>query len=441
MQDLKSAALSIVTAAIDAVKPDNFIPRKMTLDEGHLSIGSDRFDLERYRHIYVIGAGKASALMAREMEELLGERIFYGVVSVKYGHSVPCRKIRILEAGHPVVDDKGISATTQILQVMQDAGEKDLVICLLSGGGSALLEKIPEDIPLERVQEMFRLLLASGANIEQMNIVRKHLSLVKGGQLARAASPASCVSLILSDVIGDPLESIASGPTSPDPSTFRDAMEILDRFNISSKLPDVLLEYFRKGISGEIPETPKPGDPIFRDVHNWILANNAEALEAAREKAIALGFQPMILSSRIQGEAREVAKVVAAIAREILVTNAPVPKPACILMGGETTVTLQGNGKGGRNQELALAALIEMKNVKDPYLIMSCGTDGSDGPTDAAGGMAFPEIWKEVSSQNLDPQNYLRNNDAYPFLDATGGLIRTGPTGTNVMDIMTILVP
>ncbi|MBN2367136.1 MAG: glycerate kinase [Calditrichaeota bacterium] len=441
MRDLQSEAISIIMAGIDAVKPDVVIRKKLSVSNNILSIGSEHFDLEQYRRIYVIGAGKASALMAREIENMLAEKIFYGVVSVKYGHSVPCRKIRILEAGHPVLDENGLSATSQILQVAEDAGEKDLIICLLSGGGSALLEKIPPGIPLEAVQKMFKMLLGSGANIEQINTVRKHLSLVKGGQLARAAYPAECVSLIISDVIGDPLESIASGPTSPDPGTFRDAWEVLERFGIHDNIPEILRQHFKRGLAGEIAETPKPGDSIFQKVKNIILANNFGALEAARQKARELDYNVLVLSSRIQGEAREVGKVLAGLAQELLDSNIPLARPACILLGGETTVTLRGEGKGGRNQELALSAFISMAGVKEPYLILSCGTDGTDGPTDAAGGMAFPQLWEETNSRNLEPVKFLQENNAYPFLEKTGGLIKTGPTGTNVMDIMAILVP
>jgi glycerate 2-kinase len=441
MDQLKEAADAIIQSAIEAVKPERIIRRKIRLKNDRLSIESLQLNLHDFEKIYVIGAGKASALMAREMENLLGERLFYGVVTVKYGHGAPCRKIRILEAGHPVLDENGLNATSQILQTAEGAGEKDLVLCLISGGGSALLEKLPAGLSLKGVQKVFQLLLASGANIEEINVVRKHLSLVKGGQLARAVSPATCVSLILSDVIGDPLPSIASGPTSADPSTFNDAWKIMEHYLLLEQLPAGVRDYFRNGCEGEMAETPKTGDPLFEKVHNIILGNNLDALYVARKKAESLGFGTMILSSRIQGEAREVARVLAGIAQEMRATDLPLKRPACLLMGGETTVTLKGNGKGGRNQELALAALLAMKNVSEPYLIFSCGTDGTDGPTDAAGGMAFPDMWEQVRDHKLDPVAFLRDNNAYPFLQKTGGLIKTGPTGTNVMDIMGILIP
>ena len=440
MIKLREAANHILLSAINAVKPDQLIRQKIGLQNDILTVEDQQFDLDHYKRIYIIGAGKASAVMAREMENMLGERIFYGVISVKYGHGIACRKLRILEAGHPVLDENGIQATTQILQIARDAREDDLVLCLLSGGGSALLENTPPGIELADLQRVFNLLLSCGANIEEMNIVRRHLSMVKGGQLARAISPATCINLILSDVIGDPLESIASGPTAPDPSTFQDAWEIIGKYKLVEQLPTDIKEYLQKGLQSKIPDTLKQGDAVFNKVHNFILGNNFGALKTAQKTAKDLGFNSIILSSRVQGEAREVAKVAAAIAQEILGRSIPLPRPACVLIGGETTVTLRGQGKGGRNQEFALSALIAMRNVDDNYLIASCGTDGTDGPTDAAGGMVYPEIWKKIREHGLLPEKFLENNDAYPFLKQTGGLIKLGPTGTNVMDIILILI-
>ena len=433
-------AHQIINAAINAVKPDLLIRRRVKLKDSLLHIGREKFQLSDFEKIFIIGAGKASAFMAREMEELLGQHLFYGVVSVKYGHSAPCRKIRILEAGHPVIDKNSLAATRDILEVAQQAGEKDLVLCLLSGGGSALLEQIPPNFSLPELQKVFELLLGCGANIEEINTVRKHLSLVKGGQLARAIAPATCASIILSDVIGDPLESIASGPTAPDFTTFQDAWQVIEKYQLPDKLPAAIRLYLLSGVNRNLPETLKGNDPIFKRVHNIILGSNSESLKAAGKKAATIGYNTLILSSRIQGEAREVAKVLAGVVQEIQQNNMPVKKPACLLMGGETTVTLKGKGKGGRNQELALAALLAMKNIPKKYLIASVGTDGSDGPTDAAGGIAHPGIWEEANMQKLDPQGFLQQNNAYPFLEKTGGLIKTGPTGTNVMDVIFALV-
>ncbi len=441
MEKLKTHATQILHAAIDAVKPELLIRRRISRKNNILKIGSHKFDLDLYEKVFIIGAGKASGLMAREMEELLGPKLFYGVVSVKYGHSAACRKIRILEAGHPVVDENGIAATLQILQIAQNAGPNDLVISLLSGGGSALLESFPKNMTLKDLQKVFDLLLSCGANIEEINTVRKHLSQVKGGQLARSIAPATCISLILSDVIGDPLDAIASGPTAPDRTSFADAWRVIEKYRLDSELPSLIADHLQQGLTGKIPETLKPGDPVFDQVHNIILGNNMEAILMGRQKAEKLGYHTLVLSSRIQGEAREIAKVLAAIVQEIQKSDQPVTRPACLLCGGESTVTLRGKGKGGRNQELALAALIAMRGEEREYLIVSCGTDGSDGPTDAAGGMVFPEMWQIARRRGYDPEKYLANNDAYPFLDECEGLIKTGPTGTNVMDLMFVLVP
>ena len=438
--DLKSTALQIVNGAIDVVKPDRLIQEKLSLNGSILTIEGQDFNLDDYDKVYVVGAGKASAFMAREIETLLADRLFYGVISVKYGHAAYCRKIRILEAGHPVVDDNSLRATAQILQTVKEVGERDLVLCLLSGGGSALMEYLPEGINLKDLQSVFNVLLSSGANIEEMNAVRKHLSMVKGGQLAREISPATCVSLILSDVIGDPLESIASGPTAPDSTTFKDAWGVIEKYHLADRLPDAIRKHLQDGLDGKIPDTLKEGDPAFGKVHHFILGNNYEALKTAERLARKEGFNTLILSTRIQGEAREVAKVCAAIAREIKSRQIPLAPPACVLMGGETTVTIRGDGKGGRNQELALAAMLSMPEDDDDYLIVSCGSDGNDGPTDAAGGLASAEILRTGRKSGLNPKKFLEQNNSYPFLEKAAGLIITGPTGTNVMDIMVILV-
>lgn len=441
MENLKETALQIFSAAVDAVKPENLIQRKILRKNDIIKIGGTSWDLDKYRHIYVIGAGKAAAYLARELENILGDRLFYGQVTVKYGHAIPCRRVRVVEAGHPLLDENGLEATAQILQLVQSAGSQDLVFCLLSGGGSALLEKLPEGISLADLRKTNHMLLSCGADITELNSVRKHLSLVKGGQLARAIAPASCVNLILSDVIGDTLDSIASGPTVADSSTFETAWQVLEKYQLVEKLPATVQLYLQQGLRGKIPETLKPADPVFEKVQNIIIGNNWEALEVAQTTARACGFNTLILTSRLQGESREVAKVLAAVVKEIILNNIPLIRPACLLLGGETTVTQSGSGKGGRNQELVLAALLAMQDVQSDYLIMSCGTDGTDGPTDAAGGMIFPEIWTSAQQKNLNARAFLQNNDAYHFLEQTGGLIKTGPTGTNVMDILLALVP
>jgi glycerate 2-kinase len=441
MKNLINHSQKIIQQAIQSVKPDILVQKKVHLKGSLLNIAQMEVNLDLYKNIFVIGAGKASAVMAQALENILGERITSGCVSVKYHHTVPCKKIRILESGHPLVDLNSIKATGEILQIAQNLTSDDLVICLISGGGSALLESLPENISLKDLQITFDLLLRSGANIVEVNTVRKHISRVKGGQLARAIAPATCISLILSDVIGDPLEAIASGPTAADPTTFLDAWEVMEKYDLIEKLPGPVIAHLEKGRKGLIPDTIKRDDPILKKVKNIILGNNNEALHGAKKAATELGYSTLILTSRVQGEAREVAKVLASVAQEIQINHTPESPPACILMGGETTVTIKGKGKGGRNQELALAALICMAEVQYPYLIVSVGTDGTDGPTDAAGGMAYPEMWLSAQQKQLNPQHYIKNNDSYHFLEITGGLIKIGPSGTNVMDIMFALIP
>ncbi len=441
MGKLRNDATKIFMSAIDAVKPRPLIQNKVFLENDILEVGAHAFNLREYERIYIIGAGKASAMMAKALEEILESKIYYGVISVKYGHLVECHKIKIMEAGHPVLDQNGLTVTDQILQLARGARERDLVICLISGGGSALLESLPSNIYLHDLQKVFELLLGCGSDIEEINTVRKHLSLVKGGQLARAIYPATCISIILSDVIGDPLDAIASGPTVPDPTTFKKAWDIIEKYNLINQLPDSVRTHLEEGVKGRIEDTLKLEDPIFGKVNNFIIGNNLLALKTAQEEAKRLGYNTLILTSRVRGEAREVAQVVASIAQEIEIYNLPIKKPACFLMGGETTVTLRGKGKGGRNQELALAALIAMEKVRKDYVIVSCGTDGTDGPTDAAGGMVDYEVTKNAVNLQLNPLTYLEENNAYPFLQKTGGLIKTGPTGTNVMDIILALIP
>lgn len=440
MKMLKESLFQIIDSAINSVKPAQLIPQKVMLEGGSLIIDKYKFNLASYKKVYVVGAGKASASMAVELEKLLGSKISDGIVSTKYGHTAPCSRIKIIESGHPVLDENGLRAGDEILQLVSHADEDDLVICLLSGGGSSLLEKLPDEITLSELQSVFGVLLTCGANIEEMNVVRRHLSKIKGGLLAESIYPATCVSLILSDVINDPLEAISGGVTSPDPSTFKDAFDLLEKYKIKDQIPVNILKYISMGIQGRIPETMKSGNEIFDKVTNIILGNNKEALIRAKEKAESLGFNAQIYSDNIQGEAREIGKLAATIAKDIFLADKPIRKPACVLIGGETTVQIKGNGKGGRNQELTLSALIEMEDLEFNYIIASCGTDGTDGPTDAAGAIASKEILQLSKELDLFPLTFLENNDSFTFFQKTGGLLITGPTGTNVMDIIIVLL-
>ena len=436
---LRKDALAIFTAGVKAVDPVNAIKRHFKLQDGILSAGDKTYDLTSYSGVYVIGAGKASAAMAQPIEEILGDRIKASAVNVKYGHDVPLKIVRVNEAGHPVPDEAGLKGTNQIIQLLQQTGKKDLIICLISGGGSALLPCPAQGLVLENKQQVTKHLLEIGANIHEINAVRKHISKVKGGQLARLAYPSALISLILSDVIGDNLDSIASGPTVPDSSTFSDCLHILDKYNIKQKIPSSVLEHLERGAKGEIKETPKADDPVFKKTQNVIIGSNILAVKAAKEKADELSYHSLILSSFIEGETKEVAKVHAAVAKEILNTGNPLPRPACVISGGETTVTIRGKGLGGRNQEFVLAAAIEIDGLED-VVILSGGTDGTDGPTDAAGALADGKTVRRAKAQGLDAEDHLRENDSYHFFEPLGDLLITGPTYTNVMDLRLVMV-
>jgi len=439
LDEMRQQAFEIFQAAIRAVDPVEAILRHVKADDGSLLIGDRRLELKNYERILVVGAGKADAPMAQAMEQILGERVSGGLIVVKDGHGLPLKHVRIQEASHPVPDERGIKGAEDILALLNGAGERDLIICLMSGGGSALLVAPVEGVSLEDKQEVTRHLLASGANIHEINMVRKHLSRVKGGGLARVAHPATVVSLILSDVIGDDLDVIASGPTVPDSSTFGQAERVLKVYGIRDKLPKSVREHMEKGVSGEIEETPKPGDSSFQGDVWQLVGTNLQALKAASKEAERQGYHSVILSAMIEGETRDVAKMHAAIAKQVLSSGHPVAPPACLLAGGETTVTLQGEGKGGRNMEFALASAIAMDGKKH-VVVLSGGTDGTDGPTDSAGAIADGETLARARAKGLDAVQYLQRNDSYPFFEVLGDLLMTGPTRTNVMDVCLVLV-
>jgi hydroxypyruvate reductase len=437
--DLRSHARAIFQAGVDAVEPRAAVLRHVRLQGDVLEVAGRRHDLSAVDGVYVVGMGKASAVMAAALEDILGDRVLGGVVSTKHGHGVPTRKVEVLEAGHPVPDEDGVRAGEELGALLEQTGPRDLVVCVVSGGGSALLPAPAEGLTLEDKQETTRRLLECGAAIHEINAVRKHLSRLKGGRLAQRAAPSALVSLILSDVVGDPLDAIASGPTVPDPTTYGGCLRILARYGLEGRIPEPALGLLRRGARGEVPETPKPGDPAFERTHTVIVGNNARALEAARERARALGFNTLILSSMVEGETRDVARVHAAVAKEILATGNPVSRPACVLSGGETTVTIRGAGRGGRNQEFALAAALDIEGLDD-VLLFSGATDGTDGPTDAAGAWADGTTVRRGREAGLDAAAMLRENDSYTFFDAVGDLLVTGPTRTNVMDLRVVLV-
>ena len=436
---LRKDAHAIFKAAVQAVDPKRAVKNWLHRDRGCLEVAGRIYDLTKARRIYVVGAGKAAARMALAVEELLGEKIYAGFVVVKDGYALPTRKIRIAEAGHPIPDSRGVLASKVIIRLLEEATSDDLVLCLISGGASALLSAPIDSISLEDKQLATRLLLNCGAKIQEINAIRKHASKLKGGRLAQLAYPSQVVSLILSDVIGDPIDSIASGPTAPDPTTYADCLEIIERYDLLAKMPATLIETLEAGRQGVVAETPKPGDLTFAKVHNVVVGNNRSALSAAKEKAEALGYHAVILSSSVEGESTQAALFHTAIAKEIKQSGSPVSPPACVLSGGETTVHVQGSGLGGRNQEFATAAALEIADLEG-VVVLSAGTDGTDGPTDAAGGIVDGTTVGRARRIGLEPAGLLRRNDSYRFLDAVGDLVVTGPTFTNVMDIHIVLV-
>lgn len=439
VRELRQSAREIFDAAVRAVDPAEAIRRHLVRQGDRLTIGGEAVDLQGVRRIVAVGLGKAGAPMAAAVEEILGDRIEQGVVVTKYGHLQPTRTIRIHEAGHPMPDDAGIAGAQAVLDQVHGLGSDDLVLVLISGGGSALTPAPVAGITLAEKQALTKALLACGADIREMNALRKHISRIKGGQLARAAAPARVFTLILSDIVGDPLDAIASGPTVPDPRTYADALAILDKYRIRQGIPSSIRTHLEAGAAGRIPETPKPDDPLFRRVRSVMVASNIQALEAAKAEAHRLGFQAMVLSSFIEGETREIARMHAALALEVRASGNPLTPPVCLITGGETTVTLKGTGKGGRNQEFALAAALDIAGLPD-VVVLSAGTDGTDGPTDAAGALADGDTVSRAIGLGLAPRVALDGNDAYPFFQRLGDLVMTGPTRTNVMDVRLVLV-
>jgi hydroxypyruvate reductase len=424
MNKLRKQAHDIFRASLKAADPVDSVARTL-----------HRENYDRHRRIFVIGAGKAGASMAKGAERVLGRRITGGFINVKDGHTTKLRHIELNECGHPIPDARGVDGARRIAAIAEQAGEDDLVLCLISGGASALMPLPAPPITLVEKQATTKLLLACGADIHEINALRKHISLIKGGQLARLAHPATVLSLMLSDVIGDDLDVIGSGPTAPDASTFGRVKGILDKYELWERVPASVRQRIEAGLAGEIPETPKPGDPAFARTRNRVIGSNDIAVRAAAARARALGFRTLVLSTFVEGETREVARMHAAIAKEIVRSGRPLRAPACVITGGETTVTIKGNGMGGRNQEFVLAAALDIAGLAN-VVILSGGTDGSDGPTDAAGAIADGDTLARLPSA----REFLANNDSYHFFERLDDLLITGPTNTNVGDVRLILV-
>ena len=435
-------------------------PFQMIMDHVHLTGNLLEVDLEGNKHaidlsgytrVFIIGAGKATAPMALAFEKILGDRITQGLIVVKYNHTTHLSRVEVLEAGHPEPDKNGITGAARIMELAEKTDAKTLVITLISGGGSALLplplccdakgETVA--LTLAHKQKITRTLLECGADITEINCIRKHLSGIKGGRLLQQIFPAANLSFILSDVVGDDLSSIASGPTAPDPTTFDDALAILDKYTIRADIPGPALRALKLGTRGKIPETLQQGDPALGQSNNFLIGTNQLAMEAAGAKARSLGYNVVFLTSRITGEAKQVAKFLSGIAIDTALSGMLAQKPVCIISGGEPVVTLQGNGKGGRNQEMALAFLEEIRrrpDLFDDITFLAASTDGNDGPTDAAGAFASLEILYRAAAAGLSINAYLKNNDSYHFFEAINGLYKTGPTNTNVCDLHMILV-
>jgi glycerate 2-kinase len=427
----RTDAFALVDAALAAVDPAAAVRRHLRREDDALWVGERRYRLGGRGRVLLIAAGKAAVPMAVAAAEALGPALDRGVVVTKYGHAgraeaLPAA-VQVIEAGHPVPDEMSVRGAQAVAGLARESGEGDLVLFLISGGGSALLTLPVPELDLAQFQALTAALLRSGATIDELNTVRKHLSQVKGGQLARLAAPAALATLVLSDVVGDPPATIASGPTVADPTTVADARAVLARYHVDVVDPALLRE------------TPKTDDPALAGGHLVLVGSNRLAAQAAAGRARELGYHTLLLTTYVEGEAREVAHVAAALAKGVRTAGDPLPPPACLIWGGETTVTVRGEGQGGRNQELALAAAIALDGWSGVTLL-ALATDGGDGPTDSAGAVVTGATAGRARTLGLDPRDALAHNDSYPFFAALGDHVRTGPTGTNVNDLLFILV-
>jgi len=439
LAELRTHARNIFAAALAAADPHTAVKANIALDGERLRAGDRSYDLSRFDSVLVAGCGKASARMASALEDLLGDRIAAGIIVVKYGHGVALNKIEIIEAGHPIPDGAGLDGARRIVELVGGRTERDLLFFLISGGGSALLPFPVDGLSLAEKQQTTDALLKSGATITEINALRKHLSRLKGGRLAGLAAPATMIALILSDVIGDVFDAIASGPTTPDSSTYENCLAIVDRYRLQEKIPAKVIGYLQRGAAGEHEETPKAGDPIFDRVQNLIVGSNRIAVAAARARAAELGYRTTVLAEPVEGESRVAAGKLARLVRGIARERGADFQPLCVIAGGETTVTVRGNGVGGRNQEFALASAVEISGL-DNVVVLSAGTDGTDGPTHAAGGIVDGFSLPRANALGMAAEDFLDRNDSHSFLRATGDLLITGPTLTNVMDIQIALI-
>ena len=435
----RKTASVLILEGLAAADPYKAVKRALKLEDKALVVKGKCIPVTG--RVYVVGAGKATGGMAVAAEEVLGDLIAEGAIALpeEIVGKYELKRIKVMGSTHPRPSDKSVAAGREIVSIARRASEGDVVLALFSGGGSALMEFPVEGVSINDIMVVSDSLMKAGADIFELNTVRKHLSKIKGGWLAKHAYPATVVCLMISDVVGDRMDTIASGPTVPDPTTFEQAAEVLKRRGLWDKMPSAARSYIEKGLRSEVPETPKPGDPIFNRVHNVVVASNIESLRAMKTKAESLGYNALILTSLLEGEAREVGRVAAAIAKEVRRTGNPISPPAVILAGGETTVTVRGKGRGGRNQELALAAAICIEGVEG-VAIAAVGSDGRDGPTEVAGAIVDGYTVARAKKAGLDPLKFLDDNNSYEFFKAVGGHVETGYTGTNVNDFLVIVV-
>jgi glycerate 2-kinase len=438
-QKARILALKSLQSALNAVNPAKIVKSRILLKNSILKVNSFSFDMKKFKNVYVLGGGKASGSMAEALEQILSKYLTSGLINVPHSSKHQTKIIKLHKSGHPTPDEFGVEGASHMLQIAGQAKENDLVICLISGGGSSLMPLPRCEISIEDMRQVTEALLRCGATIDETNTVRKHISSFKGGWLAKKAHPATVLNLILSDVVGDPLDFIASGPTVPDSTTFGDAVKVLTKYGLWHKTPMAVKQVLSNGEKGAIPETPKANDEAFKKVHSVVVGNNRSATSAARESLDFAGLGTFLLTSVLEGEARQVGVMLASVAREIIASGNPVPKPAGVVAGGETTVTVAGRGLGGRNQEIALAAALKLKGV-DGVVVASLSTDGVDGPTDAAGAIVDGRTIVRAAKMGLNPERFLAENDSYDFFSRLNDLILTGATGTNVNDVSVVVV-
>jgi len=428
----------IIHQSLLSVDPFLCVAEKMGIRGDDLFIFENKIDLNKIDDIYVVGVGKAVIPMAKAVIDKIGNRITSGLLISKHQIEKKNRvfeeKIQILYGGHPIPNRQSMESTKKLTSFLKEVNENDLIINLISGGGSALMTLPYEGITLDDIKYLTNILLKSGATIEEINTIRKHIDMIKGGGLARMTYPAHMETLILSDVLGDQISMIASGPTSIDQTTYSDAWRIINKYNIKNEIPESIINHLIKGMQGEAQETVKSGDDVLRKITNNVIGSLATAITSAEKAAKDSGYNTVILSTKLIGEAREVGKVLGSLLTNMVESDHLIKKPACVIAGGETTVTILGNGKGGRNQELALGAVGQIDNLRDCCLI-SIATDGEDGPTDAAGAFVTGRTKSRAKEKGLDHEQYLANNDAYNFFNITDNLVKIGPTGTNVNDL------